>query len=601
MSPNPLYQQRYQEFQQTAAQWQKRYNSISWVRVLVFVTGIAGTWLLYTFGLPTIIIFLFALITLVLFLYLMKYHNQVAYQRNQHQFLSQINLEEINRLQGKHFPEETGAAYLEATHPYTIDLDIFGRSSLFSLLNRTTTTGGNELLAQWLKKAAPMQVILQRQQAVKELANPLHLEWRQQFQASGMHAKAGKKDLTMLMEWMKESPRISPRKLLVALVYVMPVITIAAILAAIFTEVTYHLPALLILINASVLGSTFKEVKQASEQTAKSAQVLRVYAKLLEALEKGHFSSERMQALKNQLKRTHHPASAKIQQLSGLLTNLEARQNAYFYMVVSTTTLWDLYFLIRLEKWKQEVSAHINHWLEAISETEVLCSLAGFYHTNPEYIMPAISTINLKLSAQNVGHPLILKEKRVTNSISMEGRGKTAVITGSNMSGKSTFLRTVGVNAVLALAGAPVCATGFEIAVFQVFSAMRTQDSLEESVSSFYAELKRLKQLIDRLPLGEPILYLLDEILKGTNSQDRHLGAQALIRQLHKHNASGFISTHDLALGDMATEMPGFVENYSFNSEVINEKLVFDYKLQKGVCRSFNASKLMQQIGIEME
>jgi DNA mismatch repair ATPase MutS len=169
------------------------------------------------------------------------------------------------------------------------------------------------------------------------------------------------------------------------------------------------------------------------------------------------------------------------------------------------------------------------------------------------------------------------------------------------MSGKSTFLRTVGVNAVLALAGAPVCATGFEVAVFQLFSAMRTQDSLEESVSSFYAELKRLKQLIDRLPLEEPILYLLDEILKGTNSQDRHLGAQALIRQLHKHNASGFISTHDIALGDMAGEMPGFVENYSFNSEVINEKLVFDYTLQQGVCRSFNASKLMQQIGIEMD
>jgi DNA mismatch repair ATPase MutS len=262
--------------------------------------------------------------------------------------------------------------------------------------------------------------------------------------------------------------------------------------------------------------------------------------------------------------------------------------------------LWDLFYLLRLETWKEQVTADIQKWMDAVSEAETINSLAGYYHANPDYILPVISSGDLHLEAKDMAHPLIVKGKGVSNSIALQGRGKTIVVTGSNMSGKSTFLRTVGINAVLAMAGAPVCATYFAVSLCQVFTSMRTQDSLEESTSSFYAELKRLKQLIDSLPAEQPILYLLDEILKGTNSHDRHLGAQALIRQLHKHNATGFISTHDLALGEMADELPDSVFNYSFNSEIVDDKLYFDYTLRQGVCQSFNASKLMQQIGIEM-
>jgi hypothetical protein len=428
-----------------------------------------------------------------------------------------------------------------------------------------------------------------------------HIDWRQYFQATGMHVKASLPEIEGLLQWVKEPPALSPRKWIVGLVYILPVLTVTAILLALFTDITYHLPAFFILINSFLLGHTFKEVKDASEKTAKSARVLKVYAELLHILEICPFQSERMQELKRFLQHGNSKASTRIRQLSGLLYNLEARQNVYFYALVSSTVLWDLFFLMRLEKWKQQADDDIHLWLHSISEAETLNSLAGFMYANPEYCLPEISAKNLQLEAQNMAHPLIPKEKRVSNTIALSGAGKTMVITGSNMSGKSTFLRTVGINAVLAMAGAPVCATHFTISIFQVFTSMRTQDSLEENVSSFYAELKRLKQLIDSLPAGNPILYLLDEILKGTNSQDRHSGAQALIRQLHRYNASGFISTHDLALGEMSHELPGFVSNYSFNSEVINDKLYFDYTLREGVCKSFNASKLMQQIGIEME
>jgi hypothetical protein len=253
---------------------------------------------------------------------------------------------------------------------------------------------------------------------------------------------------------------------------------------------------LFIVCNSLLLGITFKEVQDASKKTAKSAQVLKVYAQLLQCLENGSFTSGLLQKLKNNLIHGNTTASARIKQLSVLLYNLEARQNVYFYLLVSSTILWDLFFLIRLEKWKKEVHEDIHYWLDAVSEAEALNSLAGFHFANPEYCMPGISTENLVLSAKDMAHPLIIKEKRVSNSVSLQDSGKTLVITGSNMSGKSTFLRTVGINAVLAMAGAPVCAKQFTVSIYQIFTSMRTQDSLEENVSSFYAELKRLKQLI---------------------------------------------------------------------------------------------------------
>jgi len=231
---------------------------------------------------------------------------------------------------------------------------------------------------------------------------------------------------------------------------------------------------------------------------------------------------------------------------------------------------------------------------------------------NPEFVQPIINENSISLKAKGLGHPMIRKPKRVTNDIELEGEGKTIIITGSNMSGKSTFQRTVAVNIVLALAGSVVCAEAFTCSCMQVFTSMRTQDSLEEDTSSFYAELKRLKTLILAVktppnpPLKEralsaeiPVIYFLDEILKGTNSKDRHEGAKALMLQLHKTTASGFISTHDVELGD-EFENQGFVQNYSFSSEVINNDLIFDYKLRSGVCHSFNASMLMKGIGIEM-
>lgn len=595
MEPIHAFQQRQAHFQQLFSGWQRQYVQLSWLRVVVFlVTVVCVLWFANQSAMAETGVC--AVIGLSVFVLLMKRHNHVAYQRNHAGFLQQINADEIARRQGKYQPTENGSQYQEATHPYTGDLDIFGRSSLFALLNRTTTPGGNRQLADWLQRPASTAEIVRRQEAVTELAT--HIDWRQDFQASGMHAVSAETDVQKLLAWLREPARIRPRRWLLLLTYVLPILAISAIVASIVVEsVTYQVPLLALFVNFVVLGYTRKDVSEAREQAGKGAKTLKTYARLLQAIETQHFRSDYWTTLRQTISGS---ASVQIKRLSALLESLEAGQNAVFAIFVGLPLLWDLFWLIRLEKWKARTATDMEKWFAAVSQAEALNSLAGFAYANPDYGRPVVREAGLSLQAENMGHPLILKEKRITNTVSFSGKGKTLIITGSNMSGKSTFLRTIGVNAVLAFAGAPVCATHLEIALCQVFTSMRTQDSLEENTSSFYAELKRLRQLIGLLPEEKPVLYLLDEILKGTNSQDRHAGAQALIRQLHKHNASGFISTHDISLGGMADELPGSAENYSFNSDVVNGKLHFDYTLREGVCRSFNASQLMQQIGIEM-
>ncbi len=595
------YKQRQETFGKLAGQWQQKFNVFSWLRVLTFIGIVGSSVLLIYLNVDLGLILLLVVAGLLLFSWLVKKHQTITRQRNQYRFLVQINEEEQDRLAGKFYPTDTGSDFSDPLHPYTGDLDIFGRSSLFVLLNRTNSSGGRQLLAHWMKEAASIGEIEARQEAVAELRGDI--DWRQQFQASGRHVHDDPAAIGHLLTWLNEPPQIGNRQWLVALTYLLPLFTIGSILLALFTEsVTYHLPVLLMLINAALLRYTFREVHQASEATYQSVQTLKTYEKLLYTLETQSFASVMLKQIRSQLGKGTGVARAsqQIRKLASLLDNLQARRNVYFYLLVNTTLLWDLFWMIRLERWKRGISPVARQWFTALAQAEALNSLAGFAYANPQYPMPTVSEADIQFSATALGHPLILREKRVKNDFTLSKRGTTGVITGSNMSGKSTFLRTVGINGVLALMGAPVCANSLSVSRFQIFTAMRTQDSLEESVSSFYAELKRLRQLVELLPADQPIFYLLDEILKGTNSHDRHEGAKALIRQLHRYNAAGLVSTHDLALGELADEMPGSVLNYSFNSDFKDGKLYFDYQLKAGICRSFNASHLMRQMGIEV-
>jgi DNA mismatch repair ATPase MutS len=273
--------------------------------------------------------------------------------------------------------------------------------------------------------------------------------------------------------------------------------------------------------------------------------------------------------------------------------------NHQFYAAFNNLWFLDVYLIILTEKWKNKNGSSIGGWVSAINEFEALNSLAGFQYSNPTFTFPEIKDDSYCIHFEMLGHPLISEKKRVSNDFSLNRRGEIAMITGSNMAGKSTFLRTVGINMVLALTGAPCCAKHGQLSNLKIFSSMRTQDSLEEGVSSFYAELKRIEQLLKLIQSGQPIFFLLDEMFKGTNSKDRHRGGFSLIKQLKELNAFGIISTHDLDLAVLAGKHT-IVTNYSFNSNIREGKMNFNYLLTNELCSDFNASELMKQSGIKV-
>jgi hypothetical protein len=597
-SPIPIFEARKKTFldQQTALQG--KYNFLSTVRILIFIIGLTAlVYLSNERNFNTVLVLIFGLP--ILFGFFLNYHNRIKYQLNQVAFLANINQQEIERSNLNLSSFDTGSEFADPTHPYTSDLNIFGRHSLFQLVNRTITLAGKSLLSDFLKNPLTnSDKIKERQIAIKELSKKL--EWRQRFEASGRHERSGTISYQFLLKWIHEPNELKNKGLLKVIGWLLPLLLIFTIVGYFAFEFSGYFILLSLIINAAVLFSISKSVTSALNKTERTSSALKTYSSLISEIEDENFDADLLVNLKRKIVSPKKKASERIKRLSKIVGNLEMRNNPYFSSTINIAVLWDLYWMIQLEDWKKDLKYEVADWLSSVENFEVLISIAGFSFSNPEMIFPVIIDEDFHISGLIINHPLISKLKRVENGISLKGLGKTHVITGSNMSGKSTYMRTIGINAVLALVGAPVLAMSFTISPMKVFTCMHIHDSLEEETSSFYAELKRIKQLILALETNEPVLYLLDELLKGTNSVDRNLGAKALIRQLHHKSGSGLISTHDLELGDMEGELPGFVQNFSFNSSIINDEIIFDYKLKEGICHSFNASKLMEKMGIKI-
>lgn len=530
---------------------------------------------------------------LAVFLVLISFQNKVKYKLLIFQYLLKINEEEINRASFNFTELDTGERFLTQQHPYAYDLDVFGRHSLFTLVNRSGTEGGKQLTASWLLEASTTDEIALRQQAVKELAN--QNEWCQKLQAYGRLTKNhSPKDL---LEWiaLEERPALSITMLAI-LRLLLPVITLLAIGAYFLFDVAAYVPLLAIVLNGMVLYRIAAPVAEIYTRTRKASSVLQGYLAMFKHITDGNFSSARINHLKEKLSHDNHRAIRGTQSLTRIVERLDTRGNL-FYHILNIIFLLDAWHYLSSLTWKKNNQGEIADWLAVVEQYEALVSLAGFTFQHSDYVFPEVSSAPYEFKANNMGHCLIGKDIRVLNNFSMKGKGEVGLITGSNMSGKSTFLRTVGTNAVLALSGAPVCASSMTISPTQVFTSMRTQDSLEENISSFYAELKRLRAMLDTIEEKGRVLFLVDEVLKGTNSVDRNNGAISLIRKLTAREAMGLISTHDVALGELSTELPQ-VKNYSFNSVIEGDEIRFSYRLNDGICKSFNASKLMENMGI---
>ncbi len=597
------YSKRAETFRLNAQQLSQRYDRLSMVRLLLFLGSIAAIVLLWSMvspwaGLAGVLAFLMGFYRFV------RWHQGIKEEEQHQTRLAQLNDWEaavVNQHDFSNFAD--GAAFLNPDHPNAIDLDLFGPYSVFQYLNRTSTALGRQALADWLSKPAAVPQIRQRQEASREMAGLL--DWRQHFQAYGIEADDQAEHIRLLKAWLREPAFLKHKKWVAAALYIIPFWSVAA--AAIWAlYLPWYLGILLYLPALLILRKFTEQVNETHLKTMHAEKALRHYARLIRHIEEQPFEAPMLRQLREELGTGGQQASARIKRLSYIIRQLNVRYNAFSFLF-NIFGLWELQYVYRLEHWKSGVEEQLPRWFEAMAAFEVLSSFGNVCHNNPDWAMPELIERS-EVRAAELGHPLLPRDKRVCNDINLPTDGHIKLITGSNMAGKSTFLRTVGLNIVLAMAGAPACAKKLELPPLQVYTSMRTQDALQESTSSFYAELKRLKFIIeaveataDHQPPQLQAFFLLDEILKGTNSNDRHTGSKALIRQLIRSRGSGIIATHDLELGQLEAEANGTIENLRIEVEIRDGKLYFDYKLKKGVSESFNATLLMQQMGIKIE
>ncbi len=593
MTLTELYQQRAKDFKQRATALQERYEKFGFVRLASFIIGIALLIFLFSMNpaIATIAIFVF----LAAFYRLVLWHQQLLHEKQIEEALALINQEELAFMQDDFQSFTDGKEFIDPAHPNSIDMDIFGPYSFFQYANRTTTSMGKKRLAEYLTTVADKPEILARQEAIAELQD--QLEWRQKFRAHGMSTEDAPEHLEQLKSWLAQPDFIQSNSMYKAGLIIAPILAIIGLFVWIFYwpwyfAMVFFLPAFYL------LRTTLDQVNQTHLQTTNAGETLAYYAYLIEHLEDKHFQSDKLQSLSSALDTDAKKASARLKRLSYIIHQLNLRNNP-FVIILNIFALWDLQWVLRLEKWKSEQRDDLPQWFAALAEFEALLSFATVYYNRPDWVFPEITEQSL-FDATSLGHPLISPKERVPNDIQIPTAGHIKLVTGSNMAGKSTFLRTVGLNMVLAMAGAPVCAKKLSLPILELYSSMRTQDALHESTSSFYAELKRLKIIIEAVEEKPNIFFLMDEILKGTNSNDRHTGSKALITQLIKSKGSGIIATHDLELGAMAESADGAIENLCIEVAVENGKLIFDYKLKPGVSQSFNATLLMREMGIRV-
>jgi hypothetical protein len=481
------------------------------------------------------------------------------------------------------------------------DLDLFGPASLYQLTTRAVTPHGRRALARWLLDPAGRELVLARQESVRELA--AHIEWREGLQIAARAESEEPLREARLLAW-AESPRPLPLGLLLrAAAVVEPVLTAATLVIWLAGGPAAPL-AIAALIQVGTLLAVRRPVAERAEVLAAPDRALARYADLIEVIESLPAASAGLKAVQGRLRTEGRPAHQQIRGLHALVERLEWSANMFFALTVGPALLWDLQVVLRAEAWQRACGPRLRGWLEAIGDAEALASLAGMAAERPDYTLPELRPNEEgTYRAVALAHPMIDRRRVVANDLELGGPGSVLLLSGSNMSGKSTLLRAVGLSVVMARAGGPVAASSLALSPFELSTSIRVVDSLARGASHFYAELTRIKETLDRAAVqGGALMYLLDEMLHGTNSKERYIGAISVIRWLSANRAVGVVTTHDLALAKVADQLPaGTVVNRHFGDEVLGSELRFDYKLREGPVQSTNALRLMRAIGIDIE
>jgi hypothetical protein len=568
---------------------------ISLLRLLVFIGGVIIT--VFTFSYSTAGGVLVIFITLFFFLFLVKlfagYSGRIIITEN----LIRINNNEIKGLDGDYSAFDGGTGWIDSNHDFSNDIDLFGEASLFSYLNRTVTGTGKRMLAEWLSDPYDLrEQIKERQEAIRELSGKLG--WRQEFMACSIDKPLDEKEMESLEVWLNEDRNFFSAPVLVLVTYILPVVTISLLLLVIAALLPVMAFIPVFIFNLSLVGIYLKRTNRIHSLVTGKHIFLSSLEQLVNSFENEKFHSAVLRSAGEKIYLGEGSAAVRIKELSKIIRLFDSRLNMMAGLILNGLILWDFQCIRRLERWKTSVSSSLPSLLNLLGEVDALNSLANYTYNNPDHSFPEIIHDSQVLEAVRMGHPLLERKTRVDNDFSVGSRGRVFIVTGANMSGKSTFLRTVAENMVLAMTGAPVCAGEMKFSPVKLFTSMRTTDSLSRNESYFYAELKRLKTLKERLETGENIFFILDEIFKGTNSSDKSFGSKMFLKRLIELGGTGIIATHDISLGDMEKEFPGNVINKCFEIEIDGQKISFDYILRDGITRKMNAVILMKQMGI---
>jgi len=522
-------------------------------------------------------------------------HERVFQSKRRTQLLAELNERGIARLTGEwHRFKDRGDPFAQPDHLYAGDLDIFGQGSLFQLINETATRLGESVLAQWLASPAPADVVRQRHGAVRELAGSI--DFRQTLLLECRLVTLEKADPSPFIAWAEGGPYLKSIGWARPLGWLIPGATLAALVAGQLDWIARYAWLAGILLSVVILRLVRGQLDEFYRRLVVGEMGFTRFERVFEAIAGQRFADPLLQQLSTDL--GGERVSLHLRRFARLFgfTELSPQLHALFNVLF----LWDIHWFFRLETWRIELGGRVRKWFDSLAQLESLCSLAALAHDRPHFTFPDLAPIGPVFIARGLGHPLL--DNPVRNDVDIPGPRHALIITGSNMSGKSTLLRAIGTNAVLALTGAPVCAQSLEVSELRVLTSMRVRDSLELGVSHFYAEVQRIKAVLDAASAANGrALFLLDEILWGTNTRERQIASREVLRLLLKTGASGAVSTHDLSLASLEQELGGRVKNFHFKDQLVDGKMTFDYRLRDGVLDTTNALRLLRLMGIAIE
>lgn len=592
------YQNYAKQQQATIDGLQRKLNNISFSRLGLFIAEIIVIALIINYGFGWLFTILLAM-PLILFLVLVKRQAVVQKELKFAGQLLWIYQNEIDQLTMANNLYDHGEVFTDEQHPYSSDLDIFGQGSLYAVINRCRTEQGLELLAENLSKPSIKSTILERQEAVLELKRHIFQTYHFRAQLQDHDPIQLRVIKSKLQHELPEQLIFTRNKAIRLYVRIIPFVTFGMLaLAMIFGGVLWKLFALLLVSNSGFIFFNLSKINKIYNGFSKGSALLNALSDTLRWTEEIKWSSRYINGFFGK-SISAKPLSTQIKSLSSVIQAFDARLNIIVSAFLNLFMLWDLKCSIKLADWHDQSAEETIDGLLRISRFEELIAIATLAYNQPDWTFPIIED-SFHLKAKNIGHPLIPDPIRVVNNFSLSASPTVDIVTGSNMAGKSTFLRTVGINLCLAFAGAPVCAEQLSVSIFKLLSYMRIKDSLNDQTSTFKAELNRLKMILDAIQLNEDSFVLIDEMLRGTNSKDKYLGSKVFIEKLIEQTTPALFATHDLQLSEMQVNYPQQIRNYHFDIQITKGEMNFDYIIKHGPCTTFNAALLLKEIGLTL-